>query len=207
MNKAIFFLCSFIGCFSNFYLQANATLGYPAPTFTAKDIQGTEVSLDTLLGKVVVIEWISQECDVVKKQYSRIFYKGEGYMQTLQKKFTAAPYNIIWICVDSSRPTATADSWKTWIQENGAAPSCLIIDTKEEIAKAYKVSCIPEVFIINQEGILVYKGAIDSIRSTDPTDISLPANRHFVETALNQLLQGKKIFTPETIPYGCSVSY
>ena len=50
-----------------------------------------------------------------------------------------------------------------------------------------------------------YAGAIDSERSTDADDIE-GATNHVAE-ALDALLAGEEIATPETKPYGCSVKY
>jgi hypothetical protein len=61
------------------------------------------------------------------------------------------------------------------------------------------------MFVINPEGVLVYKGGIDSIKTADPADISKATP--YVKEALEALAAGKKIPNPSTAPYGCSIKY
>jgi hypothetical protein len=61
------------------------------------------------------------------------------------------------------------------------------------------------MFIINPEGTLVYKGGIDSIKSTNAKDI--PKAVPYVKEALESLAAGKEISNPSTAPYGCSIKY
>jgi cytochrome oxidase Cu insertion factor (SCO1/SenC/PrrC family) len=50
---------------------SEAVVGEQAPTFTAKDSTGKEVSLNTFKGKIVVLEWFNQNCPFVKKFYKQ----------------------------------------------------------------------------------------------------------------------------------------
>ena len=59
--------------------------------------------------------------------------------------------------------------------------------------------------IINPEGKIIYRGAIDSKATPNPSDIQSSTN--YVKAALDQSLSGKSVSTPETKPYGCSVKY
>ena len=61
------------------------------------------------------------------------------------------------------------------------------------------------MFVIDETQTLVYQGAIDSIKSTRPEDISIATN--YVSEALTALKQGRPIADAETKPYGCSVKY
>jgi hypothetical protein len=61
------------------------------------------------------------------------------------------------------------------------------------------------MYVINKEGVLVYEGAIDSIKSPDPADIAKAEN--YVRAAVDATLAGKPVATPKTEPYGCSVKY
>jgi hypothetical protein len=61
------------------------------------------------------------------------------------------------------------------------------------------------MFVINAEGTLVYKGGIDSIKTTNPADI--PKAVPYVKEALEALSAGKEIPNTSTAPYGCSVKY
>ena len=61
------------------------------------------------------------------------------------------------------------------------------------------------MFIIDKEGRLVYKGAIDDICSTSVDDVVKAKN--YVRMALDELLAGKDVSIKTSQPYGCSVKY
>ena len=64
-------------------LRAAATVGQPAPSFSAPDQTGAARSLDAYKGKWVVLEWVNHECPFVQKHY------GSGNMQKTQKAAAA----------------------------------------------------------------------------------------------------------------------
>jgi hypothetical protein len=69
----------------------------------------------------------------------------------------------------------------------------------------YDAKTTPHMYIIDADGNLAYAGAIDSIRSTDPADVAKADN--YVAKALDELLAGESVSTPETKAYGCSVKF
>lgn len=178
-----------------------ATVGQPAPAFTLTDTNGTSHNLADFKGKTVVLEWINHECPFVVKHYK------EGAMQALQKEFTAK--GVVWLSICSSAPGKqghmSAADWNKTTQEKGAAPTAVLLDEDGKVGRLYEAKTTPHMYIINPEGILVYAGAIDSIKSTNPADV--PKATNHVRVALEELLAGKPVSTPTTPPYGCSVKY
>jgi len=61
------------------------------------------------------------------------------------------------------------------------------------------------MYIINPKGQLIYAGAIDNKRSSNPSDVD--SARNYVRVALNEAWAGKPVATAATTPYGCSVKY
>ena len=59
---------------------AMASVGQPAPAFSATDLNGKTVSLADFKGKHVVLEWVNPGCPYVVKHYS------SKNMQGLQKE-------------------------------------------------------------------------------------------------------------------------
>jgi len=78
-------------------------------------------------------------------------------------------------------------------------------DQNGKVGKLYGAKTTPQMYVINREGVLVYDGAIDSIRSTDKDDIKQAQN--YVTGALAALKAGKPVDPATTKPYGCSVKY
>ena len=81
-------------------------------------------------------------------------------------------------------------------------PWTYLVDTTQEVAKAYGALRTPHFFVFNKERKLVYTGrAVDSPR--EPEKIT----SYDLENALEELLAGKEITTPLTNPIGCNVKW
>ena len=183
------------------WAQAEATLDQAAPAFSAPTADGKTLSLSSLQGKTVVLEWTNHECPYVKKHY------GSGNIPALQKEATAK--GVVWLQVVSSAPGKQGYvDGPTAIRvnaERGAVPTATLLDPSGTLGKLYGAQTSPHLYIVNAEGKLVYKGGIDSIATNKVDDI--PKAENHVRTALAQLAAGQKITQASTRPYGCSIKY
>ncbi len=182
-------------------IQAAVTVGQPAPDFTAVDIEGNEHSLSDFAGKFVVLEWINHGCPFVRKFYD------PGEMQRLQKKYTEK--GVIWLAICSSKVGAQGymkpEQAREVSAEKGANHTAYIYDPAGDVGRLYGARVTPHMFIINPDGVLIYQGAIDSIRSANPADIERAEN--YVVSALTAAMAGEEVSTPTTVAYGCTVKY
>lgn len=183
---------------------AAVTVGAPAPTFVATDVDGNQVELGQLKGKTVVLEWTNYGCPFVRKHYDT------GNMQSAQGKAKEADKNLVWVGVISSAKGKegyfeTAEEAKKAAEEKKAHYSHLILDPKGDLGRLYGASTTPHMFIIDAKGMLVYQGAIDDTPSVDKETVKTAKN--YVLAALADLKAGKPVETAETKPYGCSVKY
>lgn len=181
---------------------AEPTIDQAAPTFTAKAADGSTIDLANLKGKTVVLEWTNNECPFVKKHYDN-----SGNIPALQKEFTGK--GIVWLQVLSSAPGKQgyvdgAGAIKL-NKDRKAAPTNTILDPDGTLAKLYGAQTTPHFFIINDQGVLVYKGGVDSTPSTKAEDI--PSATNYVREALAAIASGKKAPNPSTKPYGCSIKF
>lgn len=179
---------------------AQATVGQPAPAFTATDTDGRTHSLSDFAGRYVVLEWINPGCPFVRKHY-------QGNMQDTQRM--AAQQNVAWLAVSSTAP-GFADYLEPaklgqWMSEHNAAATATLMDDDGTIGRAYGARVTPHMYIINPEGTLVYAGAIDSIPSARVEDIAKATN--FVKQSLGELLAGETVSQANTRAYGCTIKY
>lgn len=180
---------------------AAATVGQPAPAFTASDTSGKTVSLADFKGKHVVLEWVNPGCPYVVKHY------GSANMQGTQKEAMAK--GVVWLAVNSTAtehgdykaPAALAQ----WMQSQKAAPTATLMDADGKVGRAYGARTTPHMYIVNPSGVLVYAGGIDNKPSSNPADVATATNH--VKVALNEALAGKPVTQASTRPYGCSVKY
>jgi len=180
---------------------AAATVGQPAPAFTATDTRGKTVSLADFKGKHVVLEWTNPGCPFVVKHY------GSGNMQGTQKE--AAAKGVVWLTINST--AADAGDYKApaamgaWMNEQKAAATSTLMDADGKVGRAYGARTTPHMYVIDPAGKLVYAGAIDSKSTTNPADI--PGATNHVKVALGETLAGKPVSLASTRPYGCAVKY
>ncbi len=180
---------------------AVATVGAPAPAFSATDTAGKTHRLADYAGKYVVLEWVNPGCPFVQKHY------GAANMQGLQKTYTGK--GVVWLAVnstESSHPDHLPPAQlAAWMAKEKAAASATLMDESGTIGKAYGARTTPHMYIINPKGVLVYAGGIDSIPSANPQDIKTATN--YVRQSLDEALAGKPVSMAVTRPYGCSVKY
>lgn len=176
-------------------------VGRPAPNFEFKSADGKTLSLATLKGHVVVLEWFNNGCPFVRKFY------GSGTMQKLQDQATAQ--GVVWLTISSSAPgkqgyltPGDVDKVRT---EFGMRSTALLLDPTGVVGHTYEARTTPDMFVIDQNGILVYKGAIDDQPTPDPA--SLTNAKNYVEAALANLQAGKPVAPADTRSYGCAVKY
>lgn len=180
--------------------QSSPADGSVAPGFSLKDHQGKSITLSQYSNQVVVLEWINFECPFVKKHY------GSQKMQELQKKYRAQ--GVVWLSINSSARGKQGYFSNKEISQRlmslQAQPDAYLKDTSGTVGRLYGAKTTPHIFIIKQ-GVIIYQGAADSIRSTDPADIPLAVN--YIDKVLNEVLSGKTVSQESTAPYGCSVKY
>ena len=183
-------------------LLGAATVGQPAPAFTLTDLDGKTHSLADFKGKTLVLEWVNPECPFVVKHYEK-----SGNIPATQK--AAAADGVVWLQINSAAAGKQGDfdaaKAKEWQSKNKVAAAAYLRDSDGKVGKAYDAKTTPHIFIVNAEGVLVYNGAIDSIRSTNTDDIAKAEN--YVKSALASIKEGKPVSSPTTQPYGCSVKY
>jgi peroxiredoxin len=180
---------------------AGPEVGKPAPLFTAVDSNGKTWSLADLKGKVVVLETTNHDCPYVRKHYSA------KNMQTQQRE--AAAKGVVWLTTASNaageQGAVTPAQANDLTKSRDAAPAAVLIDPQSRIARAYGATVTPHMYIIDAKGVLVYKGGIDSIPSSNPGDI--PKAKQYVRTALDDVLAGKPVAEASTRAYGCTLKY
>lgn len=177
-----------------------AGVGQPAPDFTLTDTAGKAVKLSDFHGKPVVLEWTNPGCPFVRKHYG-------GNMQSLQKEFTAK--GVVWLAINSTRDDSSdylsPPQLARWKADKGAAATAVLMDEDGKVGQAYNARVTPHMYIVSTQGVLVFAGGIDNVPSAREADIAKATN--YVRQGLGELLAGKPLSTPTSLPYGCSIKY
>jgi peroxiredoxin len=171
-----------------------------APDFTATDINGKTVKLSDYKGKIVVLESYNSDCPFCNNHYKT------GAMQGLQSDLAAK--GVVWLIVNSVNPKhpsyRTPEQAKKEMVDKKIIATAWIDDSSGAVGHLYGMKTTPDMFVIDQNGVLVYAGAIDN--KPDPVHDPKTA-RNYVREAVEALLAGKPIEISQTKPYGCSVKY
>jgi hypothetical protein len=76
----------------------------------------------------------------------------------------------------------------------------VLIDAEHVVADQYGAMTTPHVFVLDRDGILRYRGAVD-----DVTFRRREASQLFLREAVEALLKGKIPELSETPSYGCAI--
>ena len=77
-----------------------------------------------------------------------------------------------------------------------------VVDATSDVARAFGATRTPEAFLFDGKGLLVYHGAIDD-NAHQPSQVKV----HYLEEAVNALLEGKAITLKETKALGCGIAF
>lgn len=168
--------------------KAKAELGKPAPDFELTDIDGKSHRLADFKDKIVVLEWLNQDCPASVIAVPTM-------ISTSRK---LADKDVIWLGIDSTHYQTVENNKK--YREDKKLPYPILMDTEGRVGRMYDARTTPHLYVINR-GTLVYSGAIDN------GSFGKPGDRVYVAEAIEELLAGKAVTLAETKPYGCTIKY
>jgi hypothetical protein len=173
----------------------------PAPHFEVPDSRTRKRTLSEFKGKTLVLEWTAASCPFVRAQYA------SGVMPELQR--AAAAQGIVWLSVLSTHPSRrdylSPDKAEAMHAGRGAAPAALLMDSDGRMGRAYGAIVTPHMFIIAPSGDLAYAGAISDNATMSAAEAR--SSRNYVKAALEDLAAGRKVATPNSRPFGCTIAY
>ena len=182
----------------------NPAINEQAPNFQAVNSYGKTIQLSDLKGSPVILEWTNHECPYVARHYN------ENNMQNLQKM--ARDEGVLWLSIISSTPGdqghVSAEKANELTESRKASPSHVLIDESGEIGMLYGAKTTPHMYMIDANGILRYKGAIDNI-GRGMQFFNAPFNKaiNYVSSQMDQLIANQSLTINSTTAYGCSVKY
>jgi thiol-disulfide isomerase/thioredoxin len=134
----------------------------PASHFTLTDLQGDKVSLDSLKGKTVVLDFWATWCGPCKASFPA--------MQQLVTKYKDDK-NVVFLFVDTWEHSTDAKQTQKDVADfirTNAYTFHVVLDNDSKVVEQYKVEGIPTKFVIDGNGILRFKavGYNDNLSAT-----------------------------------------
>ena len=156
--------------------SSGACLGYNdsmqpnelAPDFELPDLQGEPHRLSQYRGRIVIVNFWSAECPHSERT--------DQYLVTLLERWNG---EVVLLPIAANRN----ESMEMVAQAAKARQiPQVLIDSNHVIADLYEAVTTPHIFVLDREGILRYRGAVDSITSR-----RRESTRFFLQEAVDAL--------------------
>ena len=171
-------------------------VGDTAIDFKLKNTDGKTISLaDIKNAKGYIVVFTCNACPYAKAYEDRVI--------ALHNKYAALGYPVVAINSNDKdvQPADSFDKMKERVKEKNISYAYLYDET-QEIAKAYGATRTPHVYVLDQNRVVRYIGAID-----DNSESPEAAKEKYVESAVDALLKGQDVGVKETKAVGCGIKW
>jgi len=178
--------------------SAMVELGTSAPSFNLPDtVSGNQVSLDDVKSdKATVVMFICNHCPYVIHVVNVLSKVAKEYKEK-GVSFAAISSNDV-----ENYPQDSPDKMKAFAAEHGFTFPYLYDET-QDVAKAYKAECTPDIFVYDSSMKLVYRGQFDDSRPSKDT----PVTGKDLKAALDNVLEGKPVDENQIPSVGCNIKW
>ena len=170
-------------------------IGDAAPGFDLVDTEGERRSLEDGEGAPArVVVFTCNHCPYALAWHERLAQAARAY----------AERGVRFVAINPNDATRyPGDSYEAMQERTRAEdwPMPYLHDESQEVAAAYGARTTPDVFVIDSDGRLRYRGAPDAAYDDPSQDAA------WLREALDDLLAGREVARPETEPVGCSVKW
>jgi peroxiredoxin len=157
-----------------------------APTFSLPDLQGDPHSLQSLRGRIAILNFWSAECPWAGRADDELVASLPAWGKGV----------ALWSIASNANEPAEL------LARVAAEHSLPVVlhDAEHHVADLYHAVTTPHLFVLDRHGILRYQGALDdtNFRRRTPT-------RHYLHLAVESLLAGGLPEIAESNPYGCAI--
>ncbi len=173
-------------------------LGAPAPDFSLKDVvSGRTFSLDDVTKeKGVLVMFLCSHCPYVIHIHKALGALGREYVDR--------QVGVVGIC--SNDPVTQPQDSPRNLQKQAAEQGFFfpyLLDATQDVAKAYKAACTPDLYLFDSDRKLVYRGQFDGSRPGN----DIPVTGVDLRAALDALIAGDPISANQTPSIGCNIKW
>ncbi len=146
--------------------QIGPDVGSQAPIFNLEDTNGARISLESLKGKVVLLNFWASWCGPCRQEMPSL--------EALYQKFKDREFVVLGLSVDEG-------GWgpvKSFLQEFPVSFPVLL-DADQKATELYEIVRVPETYLINPQGKIVGK-------IVGPQDYNQPLFYNKIEKLLSQ---------------------
>ncbi len=173
------------------------TNNFRAPGFTLGGVDGEPYSLEQCKGpEGFVVMFICNHCPYVLAVIDRLV----DTCKTLQEEGIGC---VAIMANDTKKyPDDSFDNMKLFSEKHGFTFPYLIDET-QEIAKAYDAVCTPDFFGFDKDGVLQYRGRLDSAANKPVDEGTVPE----LLNAMRAIRENGTVLEPQHSSMGCSIKW
>jgi peroxiredoxin len=172
-------------------------LGTKVPSFVLPDSDGRPVSSDQVHGpNGLVVAFICAHCPFVRHIRSEFARFAREY-QARGLGVVAVMSNDVGVF-----PQDGPAGMKQEAQEVGYTFPYLF-DEQQEVAKAFRAACTPDLYLFDASGVLVYRGQFDDSRPST----TVPVTGADLRAAADALLAGGELPSTQKASIGCNIKW
>jgi peroxiredoxin len=169
-----------------------SAVGKKSPEFRLSDPAGKQLGLSDLKdAKLVVVTFLGTECPLARLYAPRLSQMAAAY----------ADKQVAFVGIDSNLQDTPAEIAEYLDEYQVKFP--VLADPQSITADAFGATRTPEVFVLDETRTVRYHGRIDGQLQPGLQKTTNP--RSDLSVALDELLAGKEVSTPETEAVGCFI--
>jgi len=176
--------------------EEGIAIGEPAPSFELEDVSGGSEAVGEAGDEAAtVVYWTCNHCPYALAWHERLLAAARDYGER-GVRFLAVNSN------DAERyPQDGPEAMRERVEAEGGWPNPYLFDAGQDVARAYGAERTPDVFVLDGDLRLRYRGAPDA----DYDDESQGAA--WLREALDAVLEGRAPERAETDPVGCTIKW
>ena len=172
-------------------------LGTKAPAFQLPDTSGKKVSLtDFKSAPALVVAFMCNHCPYVKHV--------RGGLAQLARDY--APRGVAMVGISSNDVANYPQDSPARMAEEAKSAGYIfpyLYDETQEVAKAYKAACTPDIYLFDGDQRLAYRGQLDDSRPGS----SIPVSGKDLRGAIDAVLASRPVSPNQKPSIGCNIKW
>ena len=174
-------------------------LGTSVPDFTLPDLNDATVSPhDFRAAPALLVAFICHHCPFVT-------HIRQGFA-----RFAAEyqPRGLAIIAINSNDVDAFPEDGPQGMRQEAAAAGYTfpyLFDETQEVAKAFRAACTPDLYLFDRDRKLVYRGRFDDSRPR--TNPPMPVTGRDIRVAVDAVLSGQPVSRDQRGSVGCNIKW
>jgi peroxiredoxin len=174
-------------------------LGTSVPDFSLPDLTGRVVSPDDFRdAPALLVAFICRHCPFVTHIRQGFATFATQYQQR----------GLAIIAINSNDVTAFPEDGPQGMRAEAAAAGYTfpyLFDESQDVAKAFRAACTPDLYLFDRNRTLVYRGRFDESRPR--TNPSMPVTGRDIRAAVDAVLSGQPVSPDQKGSVGCNIKW